>query len=60
MMLVHKGLPQWQFKFTPIGLTPWAEVNYGINADRFDLMLENYIFSAILCVISTAVVAKWN
>jgi tubulin polyglutamylase complex subunit 2 len=26
MMLVHKGLPQWQFKFTPIGLTPWAEV----------------------------------
>ncbi|XP_075216590.1 tubulin polyglutamylase complex subunit 2 [Lycorma delicatula] len=25
MMLVHQGLPQWQFHFTPIGLTPWAE-----------------------------------
>ncbi|PSN42846.1 hypothetical protein C0J52_16422 [Blattella germanica] len=25
MMLVHQGLPQWQFKFTPMGLTPWAE-----------------------------------
>ncbi|KAG8227813.1 hypothetical protein J437_LFUL010971 [Ladona fulva] len=27
MMLVHQGLPQWQFRFTPMGLTPWAEVN---------------------------------
>jgi tubulin polyglutamylase complex subunit 2 len=26
MMLVHQGLPQWQFKFIPMGLTPWAEV----------------------------------
>ncbi|GLH10162.1 Uncharacterized protein GBIM_15131 [Gryllus bimaculatus] len=26
MMLVHQGLPQWQFRFTPMGLTPWAEV----------------------------------
>ncbi|KAK7790944.1 hypothetical protein R5R35_005874 [Gryllus longicercus] len=25
MMLVHQGLPQWQFRFTPMGLTPWAE-----------------------------------
>ncbi|XP_069696761.1 tubulin polyglutamylase complex subunit 2-like [Periplaneta americana] len=25
MMLVHQGLPQWQFKFTPMDLTPWAE-----------------------------------
>nr|CAD7448749.1 unnamed protein product [Timema bartmani] len=24
-MLVHMGLPQWQFRFTPMGLTPWAE-----------------------------------
>lgn len=28
MMLVHQGLPQWQFKFTPMGLTPWAEVSF--------------------------------
>jgi hypothetical protein len=28
MMLVHQGLPQWQFKFTPMGLTPWAEVTF--------------------------------
>jgi tubulin polyglutamylase complex subunit 2 len=27
MLLVHQGLPQWQFKFTPMGLTPWAEVS---------------------------------
>lgn len=26
MMLVHQGLPQWQFLFTKLGLTPWAEV----------------------------------
>ncbi|XP_069705585.1 tubulin polyglutamylase complex subunit 2-like [Periplaneta americana] len=25
MMRVHQGLPQWQFKFTPMDLTPWAE-----------------------------------
>ncbi|RZF41437.1 hypothetical protein LSTR_LSTR000151 [Laodelphax striatellus] len=25
MMLYHQGLPQWQFRFTPMGLTPWAE-----------------------------------
>ncbi|KAJ4437410.1 hypothetical protein ANN_17554 [Periplaneta americana] len=25
IMLVHQGLPQWQFKFTPMDLTPWAE-----------------------------------
>jgi tubulin polyglutamylase complex subunit 2 len=28
MLLVHQGLPQWQFKFTPMGLTPWAEVSF--------------------------------
>lgn len=26
MMIVHQGLPQWQFRFTPMGLSPWAEV----------------------------------
>ncbi|KAE8748446.1 hypothetical protein FOCC_FOCC004878 [Frankliniella occidentalis] len=26
MMLVHQGLPLWQFRGTPMGLTPWAEV----------------------------------
>jgi len=26
MMLVHQGLPQWQFRFTTMGLTPFAEV----------------------------------
>ncbi|XP_026286940.1 tubulin polyglutamylase complex subunit 2 [Frankliniella occidentalis] len=25
MMLVHQGLPLWQFRGTPMGLTPWAE-----------------------------------
>ncbi|XP_049816415.1 tubulin polyglutamylase complex subunit 2 [Schistocerca nitens] len=25
MMLVHQGLPQWQLRFTTMGLTPWAE-----------------------------------
>jgi len=25
IMLVHLGLPLWQFRFTPMGLTPWAE-----------------------------------
>uniref|UniRef100_A0A8D8TGM2 Tubulin polyglutamylase complex subunit 2 n=2 Tax=Cacopsylla melanoneura TaxID=428564 RepID=A0A8D8TGM2_9HEMI len=25
MMLVHLGLPQWQFLFTAMGPTPWAE-----------------------------------
>jgi tubulin polyglutamylase complex subunit 2 len=41
MMLVHQGLPQWQFKFTPMGLTPWAEVSF---------MLRNYLLAVpILC-----------
>ncbi|XP_065354071.1 tubulin polyglutamylase complex subunit 2 [Cloeon dipterum] len=35
MMLVHKGLPQWQFKFTPIGLTPWAEQFFALLAPHF-------------------------
>lgn len=28
MMLVHQGLPLWQFRGTAMGLTPWAEVQY--------------------------------
>lgn len=27
MLLVHQGLPLWQFRCTPMGLTPWAEVS---------------------------------
>ena len=26
MMMVHQGLPQWQFRFTPMGLSPFSEV----------------------------------
>ncbi|XP_046409199.1 tubulin polyglutamylase complex subunit 2 [Ischnura elegans] len=32
MMLVHQGLPQWQFRFTPMGLTPWAEQMFAMIA----------------------------
>lgn len=35
MMLVHQGLPQWQFKFTPMGLTPWAEVSFNTKKRKF-------------------------
>ena len=37
MMLVHQGLPQWQFLFTKLGLTPWAEVS------EFQLYKQSYV-----------------
>ncbi|XP_071446932.1 tubulin polyglutamylase complex subunit 2 [Hetaerina americana] len=36
MMLVHQGLPQWQFRFTPMGLTPWAEEFFSLRPYYFD------------------------
>ncbi|KAF4524981.1 hypothetical protein B566_EDAN011909 [Ephemera danica] len=61
MMLVHKGLPQWQFKFTPIGLTPWAEqmfamlapqllqpeLDYSQEQDEWDTSADNLLDPAI-------------
>ncbi|XP_063221133.1 tubulin polyglutamylase complex subunit 2 [Bacillus rossius redtenbacheri] len=38
MMLVHLGLPQWQFRHTPAGLTPWAEQMFAMIAPH---LLQN-------------------
>ncbi|XP_067004821.2 tubulin polyglutamylase complex subunit 2 [Anabrus simplex] len=40
MMLVHQGLPQWQFRFTPMGLTPWAEQMFVMIAPH---LLQNEV-----------------
>jgi hypothetical protein len=32
MMLFHLGLPQWQYRFTPFGLSSWAEQMFWLVA----------------------------
>lgn len=41
MMLVHLGLPQWQFLFTSMGPTPWVEV----SGERHNI---NFLFRLLL------------
>ncbi|CAG7730146.1 unnamed protein product [Allacma fusca] len=34
MLLIHLGLPQWQYRFTPFGLSAWAEQMFWIVAPQ--------------------------
>ncbi|PNF14624.1 hypothetical protein B7P43_G12119 [Cryptotermes secundus] len=45
MMLIHQGLPQWQFKFTPMGLTPWAEQMFVLIAPH--LLQSNHVTQSV-------------
>ncbi|XP_021935307.1 tubulin polyglutamylase complex subunit 2 isoform X2 [Zootermopsis nevadensis] len=52
MLLIHQGLPQWQFKFTPMGLTPWAEQMFVLIAPHLlqsSLMTQSMDWSDMPC-----------
>ncbi|KAJ1526025.1 hypothetical protein ONE63_009195 [Megalurothrips usitatus] len=53
MMLVHQGLPLWQFRGTPMGLTPWAE-------QMFTLVAPHLLLNQPDTAVHTLHTAEWG